>query len=277
MKGYFRILSVGVIVIMLISRLTACSGFNVTDKDIIPGQEIANDGPTIPENAPEGLEYIYDFNFSEKYDNKISEDFSLVLSNKIDLPNDTLFLFEKYQNESSADAVKEYLYDGDGLMPCMHKRYWNTFQDEGLMIGTHYYEPDNVEYISYIWSNIEGARTNKNIAVGSSEKELLFAHTDDLYYIDRDEAVSGAEGLSTISIIGYQEGNSEELDENYDFDYAYMWQPFTPETNELRDITFYIKDGKVVAIEIVQPFELRHVYGYDRDAGLQYTEEQRKN
>lgn len=46
--------------------------------------------------------------------------------------------------------------------------------------------------------------------------------------------------------------------------------------NEIRDITFYIKDRMVVAIEIVQLFELRHVYGYDRDAGLQYAEEQRE-
>lgn len=143
------------------------------------------------------------------------------------------------------------------------------------MIGTHYYEPDEVEYISYLWSDVEGTKTNKNIVVGSTEKELLSAYTDDLYYIDKGEAFSEI-GLSVIGLIGYQEGNSEELDENYDFDYAYMWQPFTSETNEIRDITFYIKGSKVVAIEMIEPYELRHVYGYDRNAGLQHTEEQRK-
>lgn len=59
-------------------------------------------------------------------------------------------------------------------------------------------------------------------------------------------------------------------------DTPYMWQPFTPETNEIRDMTFYIKDGKVAALEIIEPYELRHVYGYDRDAGLQYANVKRE-
>lgn len=47
------------------------------------------------------------------------------------------------------------------------------------------------------------------------------------------------------------------------------------ETNEIRDITFYMKDYAIAAIEIIEPYELRHVYGYDREAGLQYTEDKR--
>ncbi len=47
------------------------------------------------------------------------------------------------------------------------------------------------------------------------------------------------------------------------------------ETNEIRDITFYMKDGRIAAMESIEPYELRHVYGYDREAGLQYTEDKR--
>ena len=128
-----------------------------------------------------------------------------------------------------------------------------------------------------MWSDIDSVKTNKDIAVGSTEKQLLSAYTDDLYYIDKEESFTGSDGLSVIGIMGYDEGNVKEFNDKYDFDYAYMWQPFTPETNEIRDITFYIKSGKIVAIEIIEPFELRHVYGYDRDSGLQYTDQRRKN
>lgn len=274
MKDRFRNLFIGILVIMLFCQLSACSSPDSPGDDAVSDEEILNDRPTVPEDVAEGIEYLYDFRFSERYDTNITDDFSLILSDKVSPIRDTLFLFEKYQNE--LDAVKEYLYNGDGMVPYMYKRYWYTFNEGGLMLGTDYYEPDNVEYISYLWSDVEGAKTNKNVAVGSTEKELLSAYTDDLYYLDKGEALSET-GLSAISIIGYQEGNSEALDEDYDFEYAYMWQPFTPETNEIRDITFYIKDGKVTAVEIIQPFELRHVYGYDRDAGLQFAEEQRKN
>ena len=276
MKDRFRILLASALLIILLSLLAACGSPTLPGEAIGLDEKIVKDRPTVPENAAEGIDYLYDFRFSERYDDRITDDFSLVypdvLSDESGPISDTIFLFKNYQNEM--DPVKEYLYDGDGMVPHMYKRYWHTFQEGGLMIGTHYYEPDEVEYISYLWSDIEGVKTNKNVSVGSTEKELLSAYADDLYYIDKGEACSES-GLSVIGIIGYKEGNSEELDESYDFDYAYAWQPFTPETNEIRDITFYIKGGRVAAIEMLEPFELRHVYGYDRDAGLQYTEEQR--
>lgn len=274
MKDCFRNLFIGILVIMLFCQFSACSSPASPDDAFVSDEEILNDRPTVPENVAEGIVYLYDFRFSERYDTNISDEFSLILSDKVSSIRDTFYLLERYQNE--LDSVKEYLYDSDGMVPYMNKRYWYTFNEGGLMIGTDYYEPDNVEYISYLWSDVEGTKTNKNVAVGSTEKELVSAYTDDLYYLDKGEALSEM-GLSVISIIGYQEGNLEELDKNYDYEYAYMWQPFTPETNEIRDITFYIKNGKVAAIEIIQPFELRHVYGYDRDTGLQYSEEQRKN
>lgn len=238
-------------------------------------EKIVNDRPTVPENIAEGIGHLYDFSFSDRYDSRITDDFSLSLSDKESPIGETFFLFEKYQNVM--DSKKEYLFDGDGIVPYMYKRHWYDLEAGNLMIGTHYYEPDNMEYISYLWSDIDGVKTNKDIAVGSTEKQVLSAYTDDLYYIDKEEAFSASDGLSALSIIGYDEGNLKELDGMYDFDYAYMWQPFTPETNEIRDITFYIKSGKIVAIEVTEPFELRHVYGYDRDAGLQYTDERRKD
>ena len=224
MKNSFRNVLISALVIMLLYQFIACSRPTLPDKIIVLDEEIVNDSPTVPENVPEGINYLYAFRFSERYDGRITGDFSLVFSDKASPISDTLFLLEKHHNEMH--ALKEYLYDGDGMVPHMHKRYWYTFKKGDLMIGTHYYEPDNVEYISYLWSDIEGVRTNKNVAVGSAEKELLYAYTDDLYYIDKDEALSET-GLSAISIIGYDEGNLTELDENYDFDYAYLWQPFT--------------------------------------------------
>lgn len=275
MKSNLRNILISALIIMLLVQLTACSRPSLPNSDNVLDEKIINDRPTVPENVPKGIEHLYDFYFSNRYDDRITDVFSLTLSDKVDPISCTLFLFKKYQNEIA--AVKEYLYDGDGMVPYMDKRYWYTFEKGSLMIGTHYYKPDNVEYISYLWSDIEGVKTNKNVAIGNTEKELLLAYTDDLYYIDKEEAFSGISGLSVIGIIGYDEGNLEEFDENYDFDYAYMWQPFKPETNEIRDITFYIKGGKIAAIEVIEPYELRHVYGYDRDAGLRYTEEQRKD
>lgn len=208
-----------------------------------------NDRPTIPDNVAEGIEYLYDFRFSEKYDDHITGDFSLSFSDKVSHVPETFYLFDKYHND--AQATEETLYDGDGLVPHMYKRYGYSFEQGNLIIRTDYYEPDQVEYISYLWTDVEGVETNRNVAVGSTEDELLSAYNEHIYYFDKDEALS---------------------DELLDFEYAYFWQPYTLKTNELRDITFYIKSGKVEAIEIVQPFELRYVYGYDHDAGLQRTE-----
>ena len=273
MKNIFRNVLLSGLVVILLCQITACSKPTSPDNDVVLDDEIINDRPTLPENVAEGIDHLYDFSFSERYDSRITDDFSLLFSENASPISGRFSLFEKYYNQM--DALNEYLYDGDGMVPHMFKRYWYTFEEGHLMIGTDYFEPDDVEYISYLWSDIEGIKTNKNIAVGNAEKELLSAYTDNLYYLDRDEALSET-GLSTISIIGYNEGNLVELDENYDFDYAYIWQPFTPESNEIRDITFYIKAGKVVAIEVTEPFELRHVYGYDRDLGLQYTNKQRE-
>ncbi|MCK9218273.1 MAG: hypothetical protein M0P77_10225 [Firmicutes bacterium] len=226
--------------------------------------------PTLPEDVPEGIEHLYEFSFSDRYDSKIDKDFSFTFSEKVESFNDTLFLFEIYENETESE--KEHIYDGDGMVPHMYKTHRYNFRNGSLIIGTHYYKPDNVEYISYLWTDIRNIKTNKNIEVGSTEKELLSTYTECLYYIDKNEAISGMGSL----YFAYEDSDKEALVEQYDFDYAYTWQPFTPETNEIRDITFYIKGDKVTALEIIEPYELRHVYGYDRDTGLQYVNKKRK-
>lgn len=220
-----------------------------------PGAEppSRSDRPTVPENAPEGIDY--DFTFTERYDDNVDEAFSLILPK-----GNTFCLFEKFEPaEEWADAI----YDGDGRAPHDFGRYWYSAEEGNLVVGTDLYELDEVEYISYLRTDIVGAGTNLGIAVGSSEAELLKAYTDNLYYIEPD----------------YSEAHLMDLDNyndpGYNCDHAYAWQPFTPETNECRDVTFYITDGKVSAIEIISPYELRYVYGYDRGEGLRIADNMR--
>lgn len=268
MKSRAGKLCIGSMIIMLLCLFTACSSPSLPG-DIAIDEEIVNDKPTIPENVEEGMEYLYDFRFADRYDANIMDDFSLVMPDSASPIPGLFFLFEKYHN--ALEAAKEFSQDGDGMVPYIHKKYWYTLDAGGLMIGTDYYEPDNVEYISYLWADVEGVKTNRDVAVGSAEEELLSSYAENLYYLKKEEA------LSETGFIGYQGGNIENLDKDSDFEYAYMWQPFTPDTNEIRDITFYIENGKVAAIEMIRPFELRYVYGYDRDAGLQHTAEKRKD
>lgn len=270
MKINFKNMFICILLAMLLCLLAACHRNAMQSEPVIPSDEIIADAPTpsdaekeqdkptIPENVAEGIDYLYDFRFSERYDDRVTDDFSLVLSGESTPKYDTLFLFGKYQNEM--ERIQECIRSGDGMVPYLYKRYWYAFNTgDSLVIETDYYEPDGVEYISYIWTDMEGAKTNQGIAVGSTAAELLSAYTDDLYYLEQEQT----------------ESSLVDEDAGYNFDYAYAWQPYSPETNDIRDITFYIADGKVAAIEMTEPYELRYVYGYDRDAGLQYTAEQR--
>ena len=112
-----------------------------------------------------------------------------VLSEEAGALGDELFLYEKYQGELNGGEVT--VYDGDGMTPHKYKRYWDSFETGNLEIGTHYYEPDGVEYISYLWSDIEGVKTHRNISVGSAEEDILSAYPEDLYYVDQESASPG--------------------------------------------------------------------------------------
>lgn len=222
------------------------------------------DRPTLPDNAAEWMEYLYDFTFTERYDDNRTADFSLILPENVHLLSSghAIELYEKYQNEAVPDYIK--VLDGDGMVPHLYKRYWYSCgAGQELFLETDFYKPDNVEYVSCIHSNIEGVATNRGVAVGSSESELLSAYREDLYYLDKGE--TGPRFAAVESGSDFQ----------FVIEYAYTWQPFTPETNEIRDITFYMNDGKIVSIEVTSPFELRYVYGYDREAGLRIANERR--
>ena len=195
--------------------------------------------PTIPQNVPEGIEYLYDFTFSERYDEDVSRDFSLSL-NEI-----TLSLYEEYQNK--ANPQMQLQYDGDGMVPHQYKRYWYEVEDGDLVVGTHYYEPDNLEYLTYLWTDIEGAKTDNGISVGDSVNKLLGAYKDNLFFIEKGEA------RPELLVI-------DDTLQWASYDGAYVWQPYSPERRDTRDITFYVENQIVTAIEMVQPFELRYVY-----------------
>lgn len=223
----------------------------------LPTPDPAADRPTVPRDVAEGIGYLYDFRFSERYDGRVSGDFSLTLPEGASTGDNPLALYGRYRNELS--QVTGTLYSGDGMVPYNPKTYQYVFGPGRLTLGTHAYEPDHLEFIAYLWSDIPGAAAGRGVAVGSTEGELLEAYTENLYYVNREEAEPG-----WMEPIG-----------DFDFDCAYVWQPFTPETNDIRDVAFYLRDGKVAAVELISPYELRYVYGYDRDAGLRYAGERR--
>ncbi|MEL7657738.1 MAG: hypothetical protein AAGU75_17725, partial [Bacillota bacterium] len=94
MKDCFRNLFIITLVIMLSCQFTACSSPALPDEAAVSDEKIVNDRPTVPENVAEGIDYLYDFRFSERYDANITEAFSLSLSDKVSPIRNTLFLFE---------------------------------------------------------------------------------------------------------------------------------------------------------------------------------------
>lgn len=229
-----------------------------------PANSSGADKPTIPEDVAAGTEYLYDFRFTEKYDDQVTSDFALIFpsGNLEGVKNNTIFLLERYQLANK--PIQESAYQSDGMQPHKLKDYYFDFNEIGsIYLTTDFYEPDDLEYVSFVWTNINGAKTNLGVGVGSSEQELLTAYTDKLYYLNQ----------------GDMEPVYFSLDDgpDYEFEYAYAWRPFTAETNEIRDITFYMKDGAVAAIEMIKPFELRYVYGFNGEMALQKADENRAN
>ena len=256
-----RILMIGILACSVMC-VSACS--SSPDRADLPSNRAEPEKPTIPEDVAAGTEYLYDFKFAERYDKQITDDFSFVFpsGNLEGVKNDTIFLLERYKLENI--PVQESTYDSDGMQPHKIKDYCFSFDQIGkLYLKTDFYEPDRLEYVRFVWTDIDGTKTNLGVGVGSSEKELLIAYTDSLYYLDKEDIEPVYFALEDTS--------------DYDFEYAYTWQPFTTETNEIRDITFYVKDGTIVAVEMVQPFELRYVYGLNREASLQKANENRQS
>lgn len=207
-----------------------------------------SDTPTRPEALSKELEHLYDFHFSERYDEQILDEFSLLIPKEGSDAFQILFLLDTY--ETKYRVTEAYAFPNDGLVPYIPKRYLSTFEDGSLMIGTDDYEADHVEYISYLWSDLEGVRTNKGVMVGSAEEAIFLNYTEHLYYMDKGEAFSNL-NRSARSILG--DGGTQTPDEKYDFDYAYLWQPADAAQNDRRYLTFFIRDGYVSAIEMQNP------------------------
>lgn len=251
-KGLSTVFTVAT-VIAISCLISACDGENISE-EVIVEEEKVTDRPTIPGVVPEGIEYLYDFTFSERYDNRVSDEFSVIIPNEMKFQDDKsvtennkISLFEEYV--SSEAPVSKYNYNGDGMVPHSYNRYWYSFgNDENLLVETDFYEPDKREYISYFWTDIKGAMTVRNVAVGDSEDAILGAYTENLKYIDKNNAEPCIAKFDT------------DLDVGFEFDYAYAWQHYNAENNDIRDITFYIKNGSISSIEVIMPFELRYVY-----------------
>ena len=205
------------------------------------------DRPTVPEDVALGTEYLYDFRFSERYDARVSDVFTLTLPEGV--PQSQLSLLARYQTTAEGETR-----DGDGMVPHQYRTYRYALGSGTLVVETDFYGPDSLEFISYLWTDLAGARTGASVGVGSREEELLAAYPQDLYYLEP--------GMG--------------LDPESPYDCGYVYQPFTAESNDIRDITFYLQDGVVAAIEMVEPYELRYVYGYDRDRGLAQADANRR-
>lgn len=171
--------------------------------------------------------------------------------------NNTLSLRDPFQPAQKA-AWQNSFQEGEGT----YAHYWFDLVASAQL----YVETKTVsgqETISALWTNADGATTGRNVGVGSTERDILSSYTKDLYYIAKD----AVEPLCNPS--------ENEPVPTLDYDCAYLYQPFTQETNDVRDITFFVKDGKVTSIKISEPIEASYVYGYDRDAGLKAADDKR--
>ncbi|MDD2216958.1 MAG: hypothetical protein PHW03_03790 [Eubacteriales bacterium] len=164
--------------------------------------------------------------------------------------------FELQAYDKSNIKAETETYDGDGMVPYEYKRYIYKFNDKDeLWVGTHLYE-DGHEFIDYIWTDISyGIKTYRGISVGSSFEDLRLAYPEDLYVLPLDE-IGSESGTTALAEVDNQKGKAKSKKSGYDG--AYFYQPF--EDNDVRDIHFYMREGKVAAIEMFSPFELRNVY-----------------
>jgi hypothetical protein len=136
------------------------------------------DKPTIPQNVHEDLHYLWDFTFSGRYDARMTDDFSLTLSDKSGQVQGTYTLFDHFNVEE--ETINVLRHESDDLAPpSQHNLYWFASQNGGLFVDTDYYALDNQEFISYLWTNSEGMHTNKGVAVGGTESNLLRIYEDD--------------------------------------------------------------------------------------------------
>lgn len=126
-------------------------------------------------------------------------------------------------------------------------------EKSGFLIETlNYNLPDSKDALAvviYMYTDGPwGPQTYRGISVGSSQRELLRLYPDDLYYLSNARS-------SDNGRIGKR---------NRNFDYAYFYYPEDQTSN---DITFYIKDGRVSSIEMINAYERRYVYDGEASPG----------
>lgn len=240
MKRRKHSVAAALLALMLLLGLTACTGEKPSpDPAPAPTEPTGQTDPKAPDaqegSDPTAEQTVFFLQFPKNLDTGYQ--------------NNILSLRDPFQPAQKA-AWQNSFQEGEGT----YAHYWFD-----LVASAQLY----VETIAALWTNAEGATTGRNVGVGSTERDILAAYTKDLYSIAKD----AAEPLCNPS--------ENEPVPTLDYDCAYLYQPFTPETNDVRDITFFVKNGKVTSIKISEPAELSYVYGYDHDAGLKAADDKR--
>ena len=216
--------------------------------------------PTLPANMAEGTEHLYDFYFADRYTYRMNGIYSLYLPDGKLPDTKVLTLYQEFVNPVTNPKATSLMgqsiqsLSGDGMVPHDYKLYRYDFRDGLLQLETHFYEPDQLEYLSSIITTLPGASVafgdpaQSSVAVGSSEEDLLLAFREHLYFLN----------TGSRQVTQYGELMMDRSGVPVEYDSLYFYQSY--QNNDCRDITFYMKDGKVVCIEICSPFELRYVY-----------------
>ncbi|MDY3014817.1 MAG: hypothetical protein SOR61_06490 [Evtepia sp.] len=250
MKRRKHSVAAALLALMLLLGLTACTGEKPSpDPAPAPTEPTGQTDPKAPDahegSDPTAEQTVFFLQFPKNLDTGYQ--------------NNILSLREPFQ--AVQEATWQGKLSGDGTAAAYAHYWFDLVASAQLYVETK--TVSGQETISALWTNAEGATTGRNVGVGSTERDILAAYTKDLYSIAKD----AAEPLCNPS--------ENEPVPTLDYDCAYLYQPFTPETNDVRDITFFVKNGKVTSIKISEPAELSYVYGYDHDAGLKAADDKR--
>lgn len=169
--------------------------------------------------------------------------------------NDKQYTVPSYLKQTSRkQQYTDYFADYSVLTDYEDGRSFSASDEKsGFLIETlNYNLPDSKDALAvviYMYTDGPwGPQTYRGISVGSSQRELLRLYPDDLYYLRN--AGSADNG---------QTGNR-----NKGYDYAYFYYPDDQTSN---DITFYIKDGRVSSIDMINAYERRYVYDGEASPG----------
>ncbi|MBE6036991.1 MAG: hypothetical protein E7223_05205 [Clostridiales bacterium] len=218
--------------------------------------------PTLPENVAAGTEHLYDFFFADRYTYRMESIYSLYLPDGALPDTKVLTLYQEFVAPASQANASVQTLSGDGMVPHEYKLYRYDSQGGTLQLETHFYEPDQLEFLSSILTTLPGSSlafgdpAQSSVTIGSSEDAVLKAFPEHLYYLE-----TGSRQVTTKGELMVDRNGAP-----VEYDSLFFYQPY--QNNDGRDITFYMRNGKVVCMELCSPFELRYVYGVDREAAL---------